>query len=140
MVASEVSQATGKAERDAALRMARALSGGPKKTLRADKGYHPLEFMANPRISGVMPHVAKNITRSGGSAIDGPTARNQGYAQTINARKRIEQVFGWIKQSTDLRQHEARGRLKVGAVFRLYVVAYNLIRSTNLLKAQEVIA
>jgi hypothetical protein len=63
--------------------------------------------------------------------IDGPTARHQGYVQAINARKRIEQVFGSIKQSVGLRQLKARGRSKVGAMFRLLVVAYNLIRITN---------
>jgi hypothetical protein len=37
--------------------------------------------------------VAQNVTRSGGSAIDGRMVRHQGYAKSINARKRIEQVF-----------------------------------------------
>ena len=111
VVASEVSQATGRAEREAAL-----------------------------RINGITPHVAQNITRSGGSAIDGRTSRHQGYAQSINSRKRIEQVFGWIKQSAGLRQLKARGRSKVGAVFRLHVVAYNLIRISNLLRTQAVMA
>jgi len=46
-------------------------------------------------------------------------------------------VFGWIKQSAGLRQLKARGRTKVGAVFRLQVVAFNLIRITNLLRAQS---
>ena len=96
--------------------------------------------MADLRIKGITPHVAQNLTRSGGSTIDGRTARHQGYAQSINARKRIEQVFGWIKQAAGLRQLKARGRSKVGAVFRLHVVAYNLIRITNLLRSQEVMA
>ncbi|PSB39256.1 transposase [Aphanothece minutissima] len=46
----------------------------------------------------------------------------------MNARKRIEQVFGWIKLTAGLRQLKARGCSRVGAVFQLYVVAYNLIR------------
>jgi hypothetical protein len=95
---------------------------------------------ADLRISRITPHVAQNVTRSGGSAIDGRTARHQGYAQSINTRKRIEQVFGWIKQAAGLRQLKARGRTKVGAVFRLHVVAYNLIRITNLLRIKEVMA
>jgi hypothetical protein len=49
-------------------------------------------------------------------------------------------VFGWIKQSAWLRQIKARGRSKAGAVFRLHVMACNLIRITNLLRAQEVMA
>jgi hypothetical protein len=120
--------------------MARSLKGAHQKTLGADKGYDTREFVADLRISGITPHVAQNLSRSGGSAIDGRTARHQGYAQSIHARKRIEQVFGWIKQSAGLRQLKARGRSKVGAVFRLHVVAYNLIRITNLLRSQEVMA
>jgi hypothetical protein len=96
--------------------------------------------VADLRIKSITPHVAQNLTRRGGSAIDGRTARHQGYAQSINSRKRIEQVFGWIKQSAGLRQLKARGRTNVGAVFRLHVVAYNLIRVTNLLRAQTVMA
>jgi hypothetical protein len=96
--------------------------------------------VADLRISGITPQVSQNVTRSGGSAIDGRTSRHQGYAQSINARKRIEQVFGWIKQSAGLRQLKARGRSKVGAIFRLHVVANNLIRITNRLRAQEVMA
>ena len=68
------------------------------------------------------------------------TARHQGYDKSINARKRIEQVFGWIKQAAGVRQLKARGRAKVGAVFRLHVVAYNLIRITNLLRTREAVA
>jgi len=136
VVASEVSQASGTAERDSALRMARALKGAHQKTLGADKGYDTRDFVADLRINGITPHVAQNIQARRRSAIDGRTARHQGYAQSINARKRIEQVFGWIKQAAGLRQLKARGRSKVGAVFRLHVVAYNLIRISNLLRAQ----
>ena len=136
VVASEVSQASGTAERDSALRMARALKGAHQKTLGADKGYDTRDFVADLRINGITPHVAQNIQARRRSAIDGRTARHQGYAQSINARKRIEQVFAWIKQAAGLRQLKARGRSKVGAVFRLHVVAYNLIRISNLLRAQ----
>jgi hypothetical protein len=96
VVASEVSQATGRPEREAAIRVIRSLKGAHQKTLGSDKGYDTREFVADLRISGITPHVAQNISRSGGSAIDGRTARHQGYTQSINVRNRIEQVFGWI--------------------------------------------
>jgi hypothetical protein len=47
-------------------------------------------------VSGITPHAAQNIQTRRRSAIDGRTSRHQGYVQSINARKRIEQVFGWI--------------------------------------------
>jgi hypothetical protein len=140
VVASEVTQASGTAERDSALRMARSLRGAHQKTLGADKGYDTRDFVADLRISGITPHVAQNIQPRRSSAIDGRTVHHEGYAKSINARKRIEQVFGWIKQAAGLRQLKARGRSKVGAVFRLHVVAYNLLRITNLLKRQAVMA
>ncbi|MFN9646777.1 MAG: transposase, partial [bacterium] len=84
--------------------------------------------------------VAQNIQARRRSAIDGRNTRHEGYAQSINARRRIEQVFGWIKQAAGLRQLKARGRTRVGAVFRLHVVAYNLIRLAKLLSPREAMA
>ena len=140
VVASEVTSADGYGERAAAVRMALSLSGAQQKTLEADKGCDTRDFVADLRISGITPYVAQNIQPSRGSAIDGRTVRHSGYGQSINARKRIEQVFGWIKQAAGLRQLKARGRSRVGAVFRLHVVAYNLIRQANLLSPREVLA
>jgi hypothetical protein len=71
-------------------------------------GYDIREFVSSLRIKGITPHVGQNLTHRGGSAIDARTARHNGYAQSISARKRIEQVFGWIKQSAGLRQLKAR--------------------------------
>jgi hypothetical protein len=82
----------------------------------------------------VTPHVAQNTSRSGGSTIDERTIRHEGYAKSINARRGIEKVFGCIKQWGGLRQFKLRGTEKVRAVFGLHVIAYNLIRSVNLLK------
>ena len=138
VVASEVTPADGYGERAAAVRMARSLPGAHQKTLGADKGYDTRDFVADLRISGITPHVAQNIQARRRSAIDGRTTRHPGYGQSINARKRIEQVFGWIKQASGLRQLKARGRSRVGAVFRLHVVAYNLIRLANLLSPRLV--
>lgn len=140
VVASEVTPADGYGERAAALRMARALRGCHQKTLGADKGYDTRDFVADLRFAGVTPHVARNSQPRRRSAIDGRTVRHAGYAQSINARKRIEQVFGWIKQAAGLRQLKTRGRSRVGAVFRLHVVAYNLIRLANLLSPREAMA
>lgn len=140
VVASEVTPADGYGERAAALRMARALRGAHQKTLGADKGYDTRDFVADLRFAGVTPHVAQNVQPRRRSAIDGRTVRHPGYARSIHARKRIEQVFGWIKQSAGLRQLKARGRSRVGAVFRLHVVAYNLIRLANLLSPRQALA
>ncbi|WP_216916623.1 MULTISPECIES: IS5 family transposase [unclassified Synechococcus] len=140
VVASEVTPADGYGERAAAVRMARSLPGAHRKTLGADKGYDTRDFVADIRFAGITPHVAQNIQARRRSAIDARTIRHQGYARSINARKRIEQVFGWMKQAAGLRQLKARGRSRVGAVFRLHVVAYNLIRLANLLSPKVAVA
>ena len=135
IVDCRVTQATGTGERDAAREMAADRPGAQQqKTIGADKNYDTRGFVAEMRRIGVTPHVAQNAARSGGSAIDGRTTRHKGYAQSINARRGIEKVFGWIKQWGGLRQFKLRGTEKVGAVFGLHVIAYNLIRLGNLLK------
>jgi transposase len=134
IVDCRVTQAVGTGERDAAKAMAAELPGAHKKTLGADKNYDTKGMVAELRRIGVTPHVAQNTNRPGGSAIDGRTTRHEGYAQSINARRGIEKVFGWIKQWGGLRQFKLRGTEKVAAVFSLHVIAYNLIRLGNLLR------
>jgi hypothetical protein len=104
------------------------LAGAHQKTACADKIYDTKGFLAEMRRIGVTPHVAQNLARSGGSAIDGRTNHHVSYIKSINARRGIEKVFGW------LRQFKLRGQKKVSAVYGLHVIAYNLIRLGNLLK------
>ena len=66
--------------------------------------------------------------------IDGRTTRHVGYAKSINARRGMEKVFGWIKAFGGLRQFKLRERDNVSAILGLHVIAYNLIRVDNMLK------
>ena len=134
IVDCRVTQAAGTGERDAAKAMAADRPGAHQKTIGADKNFDTKGFVAEMRRIGVTPHVVQNTARPGGSAINGRTTRHEGYAKSINARRGIEKVFGWIKQWGGLRQFKLRGTEKVGAVFGLHVIAYNLIRLGNLLK------
>ncbi|MCP9850944.1 IS5 family transposase [Cyanobium sp. Morenito 9A2] len=136
IVDDRVTPANGTGERDAAQSMAADLAGAHQKTIGADKNYDTKGFVAEMRWIGVTAHVAQNTARSGGSAIDRRTTRHQGYAQSINARRGIEKVFGWIKAFGGLRQFNVRGTESVSAVSGLHRIAYNLIRLGNLLLAQ----
>jgi transposase len=98
IVDCRVAQATGTGERDAAKAMAADRPGAHQKTIGADKNYDTKGFVGEMRRIGVTPNVAQNINRSGGSAIDPRTTRHNGYGKSINARRGIEKVFGWIKQ------------------------------------------
>lgn len=125
--------ATGTAEREAALAMARQLPGGSKRvTLGADKGYDAAEFIERLREMNVTPHVAQNTSRRR-SNVDGRTTRHEGYAISQRKRKRVEEVFGWLKTVGLMRQVRHRGRATVEWIWTLAVAAYNLVRISRLL-------
>jgi transposase len=132
VVDTELLQANGTTERDAALLMAERIEGGKRVTVAADKGYDTKEFVREIRGMNVTPHVAQNDKRRGGSAIDGRTTRHAGYKASQVKRKRIEEVFGWLKTVGMLRKTRHRGVHKVGWVFTFAAAAYNLVRMRNL--------
>jgi hypothetical protein len=81
----------------------------------------------------VVPHVAQNHRRRGGSAIDGRTTRHPGYAVSQRKRKRIEECFGWLKTIALLRKLRHRGVGKIDWIFTFACAAYNLMRMRNLM-------
>lgn len=131
VVDTELLQCNGTAERDAALLMAERVEGTQRVTLGADKGYDTNEFVAEMRRMNVTPHVVQNEKRPGGSAIDGRTTRHDGYQISMRKRKRIEEVFGWLKTVALLRKTRHRGVFRVGWVFTFAAAAYNLVRMRN---------
>jgi hypothetical protein len=132
VVDAELLQANGTAERDAALLMTERIEGGKRVTVAADKGYDAKEFVREIRGMNVTPHVAQNDKRPGGSAVDKRTTRHAGYKVSQVRRKRVEEVFGWLKTVGMLRKTRHRGVLKVGWVFTFAAAAYNLVRMRNL--------
>lgn len=133
IVNTELFQANGTAERDAALVMLEQIPGGGRVTVGADKGYDTKDFIAECRHLRVTPHVAQNANRNGGSAIDVRTTRHEGYAISQRKRKRVEECFGWLKTIALIRKVRHRGMEKVGWVFTFAAAAYNLVRMRNLL-------
>ena len=133
IVNTEVFQANGTAERDAALVMVEQIPGVARVTVGGDKGYDTKDFVAECRHMNVTPHVAQNVKRNGGSAIDGRTTRHAGYDVSQRKRKRIEECFGWLKDIALMRKVKHRGLEKVAWVFTLAAAAYNLVRMKNLM-------
>jgi transposase len=132
IITTEMFQANGTAERDAGLVMLEQLPGRHRITVGADKAYDTKDFVSECRNLKVTPHVAQNTKRSGGSAIDGRTARHEGYAVSQKKRKRIEECFGWLKTIALMRKVRHRGIEKVGWVFTFAAAAYNLVRMRKL--------
>jgi transposase len=137
-VAACVTQSSSKAEREAALQMLPEISdGGRRITLGADKGYQEREFLERLRQRGVVPHVAEYAVASKHwpNGLRAEERNDPGFKQSQKKRKRVEQVFGWIKQRAGLRQTKFRGRQRVEWMFRLAVSALNLRRMQRLLAA-----
>lgn len=135
IVDAEVFQANGTAERDAALIMLEQIAGNQLVTVGGDKGFDTRDFVQECRHLRVTPHVAQNLARRGGSAIDGRTTRHTGYTLSQKKRKRIEECFGWLKTVALLRKVRHRGVCKVHWIFTLACAAYNLVRMRNLAAA-----
>jgi IS5 family transposase len=135
VVSTRTTQAYGAAERDAALRMAEDnIPGNGRVTLGADKGYDVHDFVGELRHMNVTPHVAQNDNNRR-SAIDCRTTRHDGYRLSQRKRKRIEEVFGWMKTVGLLRKLRHRGLEQVGWVFTFTAAAYNLVRIRNLMRS-----
>ena len=128
-----VSGATGMAERDAVpvlLAGARERGFHPR-TLGGDKGYDTQGCVGAMRARGVTPHVAQN-TSGRSSAIDGRTTRHRGYALSQRVRKRVEEIFGWMKTVGGFRRTRYRGLDRTGLAGYLVGTAYNLVRMARL--------
>jgi transposase len=126
-----LTQASGTAERDAAGDMIGGKAHWRRATLGADRGYDTRGFIAAMRELNVTPHVAQNATNRR-SAIDARTTRHGSYAVSQRKRKRVEEVFGWIKTVALQRKTRFRGQERVGWMFTLAASAYNLVRMRNL--------
>jgi transposase len=143
IVDAMLTQADGTAERDAALlmlyrkwrnRRQRRCPGA--MSVGADKAYDTRDFVQTVRELNIRPHVAQNIKRSGGSAIDGRTARHANYGLSQRKRPLIEKAFGWMKQTGGIRKTKLRGLAKVGWQFVMTAAAFNLWRLPKLQTAE----
>lgn len=133
IVDCELTEASGTAEREAALRLLerqRRRSGHRRMSVGADRGYDTRDFVAGARELGVTPHVAR---KKRASAVDGRITRHAGYAVSQRRRKLVEEPFGWMKTVGGLRKLLHRGKAKAAAIFTFNAAAYNLVRLRTLL-------
>ena len=123
-----LTQATGTAEREAALDMLTHVPGNHRITLGADKNYDTEDFIKNCRAWNVTPHVACRQA----TILDRSTTRHAGYQISQRIRKRVEEIFGWIKTVGEGRKLRYKGIARNQLWMELVVAAYNLVRMARL--------
>ena len=131
-----VTHAIGTGEREAATQLSAGLGDGA--TLGADKGYDVEEFVEGLKDRKIVPHVAINgsVSKTGKvrkTAVPPQVATSPGYAASLRCRKRIEEIFGWIKTTGGFSQLKVRGLDKVEAAFTFALAAYNIVRLPKLI-------
>lgn len=101
------------------------------QTVGADKGYHQKGFVRGCRERAIAPHVAcKEQVRVAG--LDGRTTRQPGYQVSLKIRKRVEEIFGWIKTVGGFRRSRYRGLERTQAWGHFVAATYNLLRLARL--------
>jgi transposase len=128
-VGGRLSQATGKAEREIALELVADIPRRRRITVGGDKGYDVASFVDGLRQQEATPHVARKVRYS---AIDDRTTRHPGYEVSQRKRKRVEEIFGWLKTVGMMRKTRHRGLRRVDWIFTFALAAYNLVRIRNL--------
>jgi hypothetical protein len=116
-VKTELFEANGTVEGDPALVMLEQIPGTKQVTVGGDKANDTADFVAEHRNLKVTPHMAQNLERPGGSAIDARTTQHPGYAVSQRKRKRIGECFGWLKTIALRRKVRHCGIFKVRWVF-----------------------
>jgi IS5 family transposase len=133
VVAGHISIAGGRAEVDEGLKLLDEIPRSAGRiTISGDKGYDTRDFVAGARERGATPHVAQKAKYS---AIDGRVTRHGGYAVSQRVRKRVEEIFGWLKTVALMRKTRHRGRPRVDWMFQFALAAYNMVRIRNLARA-----
>jgi transposase len=108
-----------------------ARKGVRPTTLGADKGYHTKDFVAHLRKKNIAPHIAQ-IEGRNTPGLDARTTRHRSYEISQRKRKRVEEIFGWMKSYGGLRRTMARGLARVRLHAYIVGAAYNLLRMSRL--------
>ena len=101
------------------------------KTLGADKGYHVKDFVQHLREHKIKPHIARIDGRKT-PGLDGRTTRTEGYKVSQRKRKRVEEIFGWLKTVGGMRKTRFIGEARTQIAAYLSAAAYNLLRIAKL--------
>jgi len=99
------------------------------KSMGADKGYDTHDFVGFLRGRKIVPHMAN---KKSGSAIDSRTTRHHSYSVSQRIRKKVEEIFGWVKTVGGFRKTRYRGTQRTQLAAWWVGAAYNLVRMAKL--------
>jgi transposase len=136
LVDIQITEANGRAEREAALDMiGDSIPGTQRVTVGADKNYDTRDFVQRARDMSATPHVAQNANERRRSAIDARTTVWPGYSVSQRLRKRIEETWGWLKTVGNFRRTRWKGKQRTQLAAYMAGAAYNLLRLARLQEA-----
>lgn len=126
-----LTEATGYAEREAAVELLERQGIAAGATLGADKSYDTRDFVAALDERGISPHIARHTTNRR-SAVPEAVAVEPGYALSQRRRKLAEEPFGWLKTVAQSRKLRYLGVALNNLWFTFAATAYNLVRLAKL--------
>ena len=115
-------------EDDARSTAAPAVSPGRSGRTRATTAVISSRILRSRKIA---PHIAM-INERKTPGLDRRTTRHESYRVSQRKRKRIEEIFGWMKTYGGLRRTKMRGLRRVQLHAYLVGAAYNLLRLARL--------
>jgi transposase len=129
----QVTASVGVTEPETALTQIKNLAawGFAPKSTGADKGYHTKDFVQGCREMGVAPHVAE-VSERQVAGLDARTTKAKAYQTSQRIRKRIEEIFGWMKTTGGLRKTRYRGVERTHGCAQIVAATYNLLRMAKL--------
>src|SRR3990172_7212542 len=129
----QITRAVGAPEWEVALGMLDQLPRSGHKTVAGDRAYDTKGFVAGCRARRVTPHVAQyptTVRRK--SAIDARTTRHPSYCRSQRFRKRVEEIFGWVKTVGGGRKLRFIGLARNQLWAEMTATAYNIVRIVRL--------
>lgn len=109
----------------------------PAKTHRYRQNSDTKGFAFEKCRTGFTPLAAQNTAHLGRSGIDGRATPNKGYAKANTARRGMEKVFGWIRQSGWLQRFILAFCDKESEMSEPYVIAHILVQMGSLANAES---
>lgn len=132
LLAIELTEANGWAERDAAITMLKRVRRRHRvrpRSLAADAGYKAAEFKARvAALGGIGLSIARTWSDQGPTAVDRVLQRG---------RRKIEKVIGWLKGIAGLARSSFYNRWKTSLYALAAGAAYNLLRLTGITRQRE---